>query len=267
MFGVRPHQDDMFLLSPDRNPDFTHHYNSRTTPAEGAYILDVPNMLMIPCDFDPAPFSKNAIGYMESFYRIKQVIWGACRKGVYNENDLDFICELTQKYPKLKGVFLDDLSSAMRKLEGDEARHKCCLDLLSKTKKRLEGAATPIDIYITWYWHEDPVPGMLGYVEGVSFWTWDSNELPLLRERFEACCHKFAGKKILLGIYMYDFKNRKPVPNEYMALQCNYALELLKAGRIDGIIFEANSVMGVGLPSEAWLRDWIDSVKYTEVPD
>ena len=72
MFGVRPHQDDMFLLSPDRNPDFTHHYNSRTTPAEGAYILDVPNMLMIPCDFDPAPFSKNAIGYMESFYRIKQ---------------------------------------------------------------------------------------------------------------------------------------------------------------------------------------------------
>ncbi|MBR5601197.1 MAG: AEC family transporter [Clostridia bacterium] len=74
-------------------------------------------------------------------------------------------------------------------------------------------------------------------------------------------------KKILLGIYMYDFYNRKPVPNDLMELQCNYALELLKQGRIDGMIFEANSVMGARLPSEYWLREWVDKVKYTEVPD
>ena len=67
--------------------------------------------------------------------------------------------------------------------------------------------------------------------------------------------------------YMYDFYNRKPVPNELMELQCNYALELLKQGRIDGMIFEANSVMGARLPSEYWLREWIETAKYTEVPD
>ena len=48
-----------------------------------------------------------------------------------------------------------------------------------------------------------------------------------------------------------------------------YAMALadLKAGRIDGMIFEANSVMGAGLPSEYWLREWVERVKNTEVPD
>ena len=82
-----------------------------------------------------------------------------------------------------------------------------------------------------------------------------------------AYLEKYKGKKILFGIYMYDFYNRKPVPNDLMELQCNYALELLKEGRIDGMIFEANSVMGARLPSEYWLREWVDKVKYPEVPD
>jgi len=88
-----------------------------------------------------------------------------------------------------------------------------------------------------------------------------------LKERFEAIEEKYKDKKILLGIYLYDFYNRRPVSIEMMELQCNYALELLKEGRIDGMIFEANSTMGVRLPSELWLRDWIKQVKYTEVPD
>ena len=187
-------------------------------------ILDVPNMLMIPCDFDPAPFSKNAIGYMESFFRMKQVFWGACRMGVYNENDVNFICELAQKYPKLGGVFLDDVSSSLRKIEDYDERCRVCNELLSKTKARLTDVGRPLELFITWYWHEDPLPGMLEYVDDFSFWTWDSNELPKLQERFETCEQKYRGKKILLGIYMYDFKNRKPVPEELMELQCNYAL-------------------------------------------
>ena len=263
-FGVRPHQDDVWLMpSPYTKTDYS--YTSRITPAEGAFILDVPNMMMIPCDFDTPPFSKEAIGYMESFYPMDQVFWGACRMGVYNENDLDFICELAAKYPKLKGAFLDDVSSSLRKISDPDERRRVCIDLLSRTKKHFLRAGRPMETYITWYWHEDPIPGMLDYVDGFSFWTWNSDELPLLGERFEACESKFKGKKIFLGIYMYDFKNRKPVTDELMAYQCNYALELLKQGRIDGMIFETNSVMGVGLPSEKWLREWIKTAKYTEL--
>jgi hypothetical protein len=66
---------------------------------------------------------------------------------------------------------------------------------------------------------------------------------------------------------MYDFPERHAVSLDLMEYQCNTALRLMKEGRIDGMIFETNSVMGVGLPSELWLRDWVDRVKDTEVPD
>ena len=60
----------------------------------------------------------------------------------------------------------------------------------------------------------------------------------------------------------------RTTPREYIeAKRLAYALELLKQGRIDGMIFEANSTMGAGLPSEYWLREWVEQVKNTEVPD
>ena len=89
----------------------------------------------------------------------------------------------------------------------------------------------------------------------------------MLPKRFEATAPKLAGKKIFLGIYMYDYRIRAHVPLDLMEQQCEYALSLLREGRIDGMIFLGNSVMGVGMPSELWLREWIEKVKNTEVPD
>ena len=70
-----------------------------------------------------------------------------------------------------------------------------------------------------------------------------------------------------MGIYMFDFPTGMPVPLELMEHQCELGLKLIREGRLDGMILEANSVMGVGLPSELWLRKWLDKVKMTEVPD
>jgi hypothetical protein len=78
---------------------------------------------------------------------------------------------------------------------------------------------------------------------------------------------KYPDKKLLLGIYMFDFPSGAPLSDEQMEDQCEIGLRWLREGRLDGLIFEANSVMGVGLASEKWLREWIDKVKYTEIPD
>ena len=42
---------------------------------------------------------------------------------------------------------------------------------------------------------------------------------------------------------------------------------LIKEKKIDGMVFEANTVMGVGLPSELWLLEWLEKVKYIQIPD
>jgi len=268
IFGVRAHQDDVLLKPVVHGTNPTYFFHSRITPAEAAFMLDVPNVLFIQCDGEPAPFSSDAKGYMESFYRMKKVLWGSAGSGGFRVgNEEDFVCELAEKYPNITGVFLDDVTSAFHKVPDQEERHRLRVEMLKTVKENLKKAPRPLDTYITWYWHQDPYPGMMDYVDGISFWTWNSEELPPLKERFEAIEEKYKDKKILLGIYLYDFYNRRPVSIEMMELQCNYALELLKEGRIDGMIFEANSTMGVRLPSELWLRDWIKQVKYTEVPD
>ncbi len=261
IFGVRPHQDDIWL-KPESGRKVPYTYRSRITPAEGAAMLCAENVMMINCEGEPVPFSEDAYGYAESFCRMKKVLWGGTGSGGFRiGNEEKFISALAEKYPNIAGEYLDDFSASF---SGDPEKS---VALLREIREGLDKAPRPMELCITWYWHEDPYPGMERYVDTFTFWTWRSDEIPLLPERFERIEEAYKDKKILLGIYMYDFSARKAVPNELMELQCEYALGLLKEGRIDGIIFEANSVMGVGLPSEYWLREWVDRVQYTEVPD
>ena len=263
LFGVKAHQDDIWLGRAMGEP-VTHLPRSRITPAEGAAMLDIPNVLMVNCDGVPAPFSKDALGYAESFIRMDRVLWsGTGSSGFRAGNEEAFTCELAGKYPNVKGEYLDDLAWRFHAASDPKA---ATLDFLREVREGLDKACRPMEIFVTWYFGEDPYPGMTDYVDGFCFWTPRSGDIPLLRERFEAAEKALAGKKILLGIYMYDYRARAQVPLDMMEMQCEYALSLLREGRIDGMIFLGNSVMGVGMPSELWLREWIDKVKYTEVP-
>lgn len=107
----------------------------------------------------------------------------------------------------------------------------------------------------------------MDYIDGLTIWTWNCSELTRLEERFQFVETNYPKQKKLLGIYMFDFPTGMPVPLELMEHQCELGLKLIREGRLDGMILEANSVMGVGLPSELWLRKWLDKVKMTEVPD
>ena len=68
LFASRAHDDDIWL-GKSHNNRFTRW--SRITPAEGALMLDVPNIIMINSDGIPVPYSADAYGYAESFYRMK----------------------------------------------------------------------------------------------------------------------------------------------------------------------------------------------------
>jgi hypothetical protein len=122
---------------------------------------------------------------------------------------------------------------------------------------------------MVWYTHQIDSPhiDVLNHVDGFSIWTSDYTKLTELEKNFEILERKFPNKKKMLGIYMYSFLEGKPIPNEYMEIQCELGLRLMKEGRLDGMIFEDNAVMGIGLPSELWLRDWIKKVKNTPIPD
>lgn len=264
IFGVRPHQDDILL---GRKSEGLNYHRSRITPAEAALMLDVPNMLMVNCDGTPVPFSEEAYGYAESFCRMNKVLWGATGSGGFRVgNEEKFICKLAQDYPNIGGAFMDDF---MCRFKGQPDAEQKAEALLKEIRDGLDKAPRPMELYIVWYTYEMDALNkkLMDYIDGLTLWTWKCEELPQLEQRFEVIEKNFPKQKKLLGVYMYDFPGALPVPNELMELQCELGLRLMKEGRLDGMIFETNSVMGVGLPSEKWLRDWLETAKYTEIPD
>ncbi len=264
IFGVRAHQDDIWL---GKNTADRNYCRSRITPTEAAHMLDVPNMIMVNCDGIPVPFSDDAYGYAESFCKMNKVLWGVTGSGGFRVgNEEQFICKLAERYPNISGAFMDDFFG---KFIGQPDADKKTEALLKEIRNGLDKASRRMELYAVWYTHEvDAVaPNLIDYIDGLSLWTWRCEDLPQLEERFEAIEKNFPKQKKLLGIYMYDFTSGMPVPLELMEHQCELGLKLMQEGRLDGMIFETNSVMGVGLPSEKWLRKWLETAKYTEVPD
>lgn len=262
IFGVRPHQDDRFFSGISTGRDW-----SRITPGEAALMLDVPNMLMVNCDGIPVPYSVDAYGYAESFCTMKNVLWGATGSAGFRVgNEEAFICDLAEKYPNIKGAFMDDFFD---RFENQPDGMEKAESLLREIREGLSKSPRPLDLYVVWYTHQfKEVPAhLLEYIDGISLWTSKAEELLLLEERFCAIEKNFPSHKKLLGIYMFEFSTRRPIPIDLMEHQCELGLRLMKEGRLDGMIFEANSVMGIGLESELWLRKWIMRNKLTEVPD
>ena len=258
MFGVRPHQDDVwFLKSATAAPK--RHW-SRITPAEGAFMLDVPNMALIICDGVPVPYSEESYGYAESFSRMKKIMWGAAGSGGFRcGNEERFIVDLSKEYPNITGTYLDDFIGHRG---ADDT-----LSILRQVRSELDKAERPLEINVTWYFHLEAPKEALDYIDSVTMWTWHWQDLAKLEDNFFRLEDQCSRQKKILGVYMFDFPSGEAVPLNMMEKQCEFGLKMLKEKRIDGMMFEANSVMGIGLESEKWLTQWIDAVKYETVPD
>ena len=266
MFGVRPHQDDIWFRKEIADRE---RFRSRITPAEAALMLDIPNVMMINCEGEPVPYSEDAYGYAESFITMDNVLWGATGSdGFRIGNEEKFICELASKYPNIKGAFCDDLLSSDRDLSFEERKEKH-LATIKDIRSGLSNAPRPMEIHAVFYINATEIVAqeVIDQLDVLSLWTWHSEDLDHIEDSFAIFEDRCRGKGKMIGIYMFDFSAGLPVTLERMEHQCEFALQMLKEKRIDGIIMECNAEMGIGLPSELWLREWIKKNKYTEIPD
>jgi hypothetical protein len=145
---------------------------------------------------------------------------------------------------------------------------------LRRLREQTKTIGRPLDVWVTLYTHEinperknkaipyrscePPLADFLGEFDVLTLWTWDSAEIPELEANLLAL-EKIAPKKarIALGIYLWDFQNKKPVSAELMKHQCDLGLKWLKEGRISDMIFLANTMLDVGMPRADFSRQWI----------
>jgi len=226
---------------------------SRMTPAEGAYYLDVPNLLLIRWnDQPPAPFDQYAV----TLRPLKRVIWSLVGSGgKTGEEERKHALELAARFPNIVGFIMDDFFR-------HDGSGQLSPEQLKDLRAQLTIAGRKRDLYVVLYAHQlgAPVERHLVYCDKITFWTWRSEELDRLEENFLRLERLAPDHGKLLGCYMWDFGNKGPIPLDRMKKQCELGLQWLRQGRIEGMIFLANTVCDLELEAVEWTRKWIAEV-------
>lgn len=226
---------------------------SRMTPAEGAFYLGVPNLMLIRWRGLPtlAEFDR----YARSFAPLDRVVWSIVGSGGDKVGDeVGPVLDVAERFGNVTGVIMDDFFNA----EGGGIS----VPDLSAVRDRLVVHGKRLDIWVVLYTHQLDLPVVphLEQCDLISFWTWNADELQDLDQNLARLEQLNPGCRISLGCYIWDFPNRRPVPVPSMQHQCELGLEWLKQGRIDNMVFLANTVCDMGFDSADWTRQWIAEV-------
>ncbi len=230
---------------------------SRMTPAEAAFYLGVPNLILVRYNDRPQPpFEQYALALRP----LKQVVWSIVGAGGATASDeVASACKLAARFPNFSGVMMDDFFG-YDPASGRVGVHT--IAELQAVQGQLTVSGRKLDLWVVLYDHqlEHPVGGHLVVCDVVTFWTWTSERLVSLERNFERVEQLAPTSRKILGCYMYDYGNHKPMPIDRMEHQCELGLRWLRDGRIDGMIFLASCICDLELETVEWTREWIRKV-------
>jgi len=224
------------------------------TPAEGAFYLGVPNIIMVRYDDKPAPpFEQYALALSP----LKRVVWSIVGAGGQTQSqEVGLVRNLAERFPNICGVMMDDF------FRGGEEIAVHTVNELKNIQGNLTVGDRKLDLWVVLYDHQlsHPVDEHLAQCDVVTFWTWRSEMLSELEENFERVESLAPFCRKVLGCYMWDYGNRKPMSVSLMERQCQISLQWLQDGRIDGMIFLASCICDLELETVEWTRRWIQKV-------
>lgn len=241
------------------------------TPAEGAYYLGVPNIIMVQCRwsqpspgdawyerFEP-PFEQHAVALRP----FRRVAWSVVGSGGFNDrSETNEILRLAAQMPNFAGVMLDDFFTGRK----DGPAAFLTLDELRRIRRVLASHGRNQEIFTTLYYRfiDLPLREYLDLIDVITLWG-SADDLRNLEAHLSKVEKAAPKQKKMLGCYMFDFGKKEPLPAPLMKLQCETGLRWLKERRIEGMIFLGNTVADLEFPSVEWTRKWIADVGETKL--
>lgn len=228
---------------------------SRMTPAEGAFYLGVPNMILVRYNDLPAPPYEQ---YAMALSPLKRLVWSIVGAGgTTDSEEIERVRALVTRFSNIDGVMMDDFFSGDPNRVGVHTPEH-----LQAIRDRLIVSDRKLDLWVVLYQHQLdlPVGNHLRLCDVVTFWTWWAERLEVLEQNFEQFERIAPSSRKVLGCYMWDYGNHKPMPVPLMEKQCRLGLRLLREGRIEGMIFLASCICDLGLEAVEWTREWIQEV-------
>jgi len=234
--------------------------NSRITPLQGAEFLGIPNIIMVRYGNKPVPPYDE---YAAQYRNVKKLMWSFVgdASSTTSPEEQEHVLELSQKMPNMTGLFMDDFfhGNAIAPPGKSEAAASISVARLKEIRERIAQLDRKPDIGVVLYSHQlnPAIRRHLDLCDLVSFWSWTANDLANLHENFAKYQEIVPGKRTLLGIYMWDFGQSKPLSMDLMRMQCETALKWLKEGKIEGMIFLATTICDMKIEAVEYARQWI----------
>ncbi|MBQ7404274.1 MAG: hypothetical protein IJW05_12655 [Lentisphaeria bacterium] len=197
----------------------------------GAEYFDLDNIVYMygPTDEETIKLhqpAKKLICQLSEINRSPGVVCGS------DAENAELLSKLSLKYPNIKGGMIDDLiGNYGRNLSLKEV--KVIYENLKKHNKDLQ-------LYNVVYTHElnSPfIPLIEPYTDAVNLWVGLNYQLTTLDLDIEKCRAAFPGKKIMLGIFIYDyFASANPNSLEFLEIELKRAKKYLAEGKIHDLI-------------------------------
>lgn len=273
MFGVPAHENDTHVGGwlrhrKEDDPNRFPSTGSSMTPAEAAFFLGIPNVIMVCCDGMPSPFTEYAEKYLYSFLPMDRVLWSSTGSAGYRDGrEEDYVVAKHEEYPNLCGCYMDDPLGQFDKYPVEQ-RTQMAKEFVAGIRSKLKACSRPMDIVVTWYPYvaREDDGEVYQDVDGIAIYTWNSLDLEKLDAVMASAKERFPGKKIYLGAYLYDYDRSFPLTAEQMEYQCERGKQWLLDGTIAGMIFVTNAVMAPGMTNDIWLREWIKKNGDLDIP-
>jgi hypothetical protein len=257
-------RDRLWLFAVPANVNYRfHHRRSLMTPAEGAYYLQIPNILMIQVHSPYGQFKSPLSQYAIALRPMRRVVWSIVGSGGFTTPEYrKEVLQLAKDTPNIVGLYMDDFFFTGQKQEKEGRQAALTVEELKDIRQQDRGQGKKLDIWVTFYTSllDLPLGEYLKLIDVITLWTWRSEDLRSLETNFRKTEQLGPPLKKTLGCYFFDFTERKPLSISQMKLQCEAGLEWLRQGKIEGIVFLANTEEDLRFESVEWTREWIRRV-------
>ena len=217
---------------------------------EACRYLGIPNVCV--CRYVGLPEAKDCAAYLKTFTDIKRIaisiVDGA--GGSWREK-YELAKALRRENPNLGTVWLDDFFRPHQMSRPDDIR-------AFRRELDADGFKLACVIYPDQDGVKPEFKGVLDLCDQVSAWFWQAKNIPSMKESIRKLRDLVGPEKaILMGIYMWDFGGKRPVPDDLMRRQLETGRELMAARQLSGLVFHPTSLVSRKLPSVEIARRWI----------
>lgn len=261
---MKNYKDHIWLLG--ETPGSHHraeHYHlpgvNKMTPMEGLEFFGIKNLCRMKMSMDMG------LSYLDDPYIVGDAMEkcclsllgsGAWRPAGGKRDDMDEILAVAKKDKRIIAAINDDFMAGDRPLIYTP-------EVLRQQRIELHTALErPLELWSVYYDRdvEVDVYAQSREFDVTTFWTWFSENLKDLEKNLQWARSLTPDGRVILGVYMWDYGNGRPMPDDLMKWQLDFAYEKYLSGQIEGMMLCSNCNADLGLSATQITKDWLDQL-------